>query len=540
MVAIPVAQWLPGMDITAGRLESMNQSTGLTVTNYGADPSGAVNSDAAIQLALNDARDRGGALVQVPPGIYLLGATLRIYGNTRLSLAQGAEFRRNHGGTMLLNGDAGQSFGGYTGYSNITIEGGLWNMRGTTPGMTSSAMCISIGHTSNVVVRDLEIRDLPGYHGVEFNSTIHGRVTDCLFRGYIDPGGRDFSEAVQIDLAKSSAEFGGFGPYDHTPSEDIAVTGCYFGASGTAGTTSWPRGVGSHAATITKYHRRIRISDNTFEGILQYAVSAYNWEDVTVTGNTFNSCGSSVRVRSVILTDTEDTKLPDGTQTSASQVMRNYTITGNTMREGTGYDAAIIVRGETSGTVLNVSIVGNTIDTTTAAQHGIQLVQVSRVTVGNNVIANVSGSGISTDSLNNTVLSGNTVWTPAQRGITIIASDNSSVVGNQVRDSGNEGILLQTSSYIQVRDNFVKGASKASNGASSGIRLSASQDAIVISGNTVRPNSANTNKTSYGLSIDNTCTNISRWGNDCRQLGGTNANGSISDTVATTVATDLT
>jgi hypothetical protein len=536
------------MDITAGRLESMNQQTGLTVTNYGADPSGAVNSDVAIQTALNDARDRGGALVQVPPGVYLLGATLRIYQNTRLSLAQGAEFRRNHGGTMLLNGDAGQSFGGYTGNGNIVIEGGLWNMRGTTAGMTSSAMCISIGHASNVVVREIEVRDLPGYHGVEFNSTIHGRVTDCLFRGYVDPGGRDFSEAVQVDLAKSSAEFGGFGPYDHTPCEDIAVTGCYFGASGTAGTTVWPRGVGSHAATITKYHRRIRISDNTFEGLPQYGVSAYNWEDVTVTGNTFNGCGSSVRVRTVILTDTEDTKDPNGVQTNASQVMRNYTITGNTMREGTGYDAAIIVRGETSGTVLNVSIVGNTIDTTTAGEHGIQLVQVSRCTVGNNVIANVSGSGISTDSLNNTILTGNTVWTPGAHGITMVSCDHSSAVGNQVRDPANNGILLQGGSNLHLRDNFIKAPGRATNATWYGIRMSTSVSSVSLSGNKCRPNGSG-NEAKHGLSISATCSNVQRYGNDMRGAqwtGGSAPDGAagagINDegsTSSNTTATDL-
>lgn len=515
MVAIPVAQWLPGMDITAGRLESMNQQTGLTVTNYGADPSGAVNSDAAIQLALNDARDRGGALVQVPPGIYLIGATLRIYQNTRLSLAQGAEFRRNHGGTMLLNGDAGQSFGGYTGNGNITIEGGLWNMRGTTAGMTSSAMCISIGHASNVVIRDLEIRDLPGFHGVEFNSTIHGRVTDCLFRGYIDPGGRDFSEAVQIDLAKGAGEFGGFGPYDHTPSEDIAVSGCYFGASGTAGTTAWPRGVGSHSATITKWHRRIRISDNTFEGILQYAVSAYNWEDVTVTGNTFNGCGSSVRLRTVILTDTEDTKLPDGTQTSASQVMRNITVTGNTMREGTGYDAAIIVRGEISGTVLNVTIVGNTIDTTTNAQHGIQLVWVSRVTVADNVIANVAASGVSSSNLNNVNIDGNVVWGAGTNGITAGSSDNSNILNNQIRDPGNNGIFINDATDIQIRGNFVQGARQSGGtGPYYGIRVSTNCASIVVSSNKVRPTNPRGTTAHYAFSAANATGTNYRYGND--------------------------
>ena len=226
-MATPVEEWFAGMDITAGRLESMNQRSAFQVTNYGADASGTVNANPGIQLALNAARDVGGAQVVVPPGVYLIGATLRIYNNTRLTLMAGAEFRRNVAGTMIINGDAGQSFGGYTGHSRIVIEGGLWNMRGTTSGLTASAMCISIGHATDIVIRDLEVRDVPGYHAVELNSTLHGVVENCRFRGFIDPGGRDFSGAVNIDLAKSVGVFGGFGPYDHTPCEDILVTG-YF------------------------------------------------------------------------------------------------------------------------------------------------------------------------------------------------------------------------------------------------------------------------------------------------------------------------
>jgi hypothetical protein len=529
------------MDITAGRLESMNQRSWLMVTNYGADASGAVNADAAIQLALNDARDTGGAWVLVPPGTYLIGATLRIYNNTRLTLMQGAEFRRNHGGTMMLNGDAGQAFGGYTGNGDITIEGGLWNMRGTTPGMTGSAMCISIGHAENITIRDLEIRDLPGYHGIELNSTIHGTIADCRFRGYIDPGGRDFSEAVQLDLAKGAGEFGGFGPYDHTPCEDITVTGCYFGGSGTAGTTAWPRGVGSHSATITKYHRRIRISDCAFEGVLQYGVSAYNWEDLTVTGNTFNSCGSAVRCRSVIKTDTEDTKLPDGTQTNESQVMRNITVTGNTMREGLGYDAAIIVRGEVNtGTVLNVTIVGNAMDTTTAGQAGIQMVYVSRATVGDNVIANVDGTGVSGTNLNNVNVDGNVIWRAASYGVTMNSSDNSNVLNNQIRDPGKGGVYAETASDIQVRGNFIQGAAFLG-GTYSGIRYFGTNSNLVTSGNKVRRNPTGTNAES-AYNASSTSTALSRYGNDFRPGSGTWAAGAIQETAGNvqTVATDIT
>ena len=538
-MATPVEKWLPGMDITAGRLESMNQRAFLMVTNYGADSSGTTDAAPGIQDALNAARDVGGAQVTVPPGVYLIGQTLRIYSNTRLTLMAGAEFRRNVAGTMIINGDAGQDLGGYTGHSRIVIEGGLWNMRGTTSGLTASAMCISIGHATDIVIRDLEVRDLPGYHAVELNSTTHGVVQNCKFRGYVDPGGRDFSEAVQIDLAKSSDTFGGFGPYDHTPCEDILVSGCHFGASGTAGTTAWPRGVGSHSATITKFHRRIRITNNSFEGVLQYAVSAYNWEDVAIGNNTFVDCGSGVRVRSVIASDTEDTKDPDGNQTSASQNMRNVTITGNSFRGGLAYDEPIVCLGETTGTILNVAISGNVIDGSTSSQNGIRLQEASRVAVGDNIIANVSGTGISTEDCNTLTITGNNIYNAGAHGITIIDNSNSNVVGNQVREPGNNGILVQSSTFVQLRDNYVRSPGRATNNTWYGIRLSTNADSINLSGNKVRPHGSG-NEAAYACSITATVTTVSRYGNDWRGIYATgNFNYEGGDT-SNTSATDLT
>jgi hypothetical protein len=517
-MSTPVEQWLPGMDITAGRLEAMNDRTWLSVTNFGADNSGTVNADAAIQRALNDARDRGGAQVLVPPGVYLIGAVLRIYQNTRLTLMTGAEFRRNYGGTMLLNGDAGQDFGGYTGNGSIVIEGGLWNMQGTTPGLTGNAMCISIGHATDILIQDLEIRDLPGFHGVELNSTSHGTIRNCKFRGYIDPGGRDFSEAIQIDLAKSVGVFGGFGPYDHTPCQDILVTGCHFGNSDTAGTTAWPRGIGSHSATIGRWHRRIRISDNSFENLTQFAVSAYNYEDLTVTGNTMVQCGSGVRLRAVILSDPEDTKDVNGNQTNASQNMRNLTVTGNSFRGMGTYGDVIEARGETSGTVFNLSITGNVVDTSGTGANGISLNYVERATITGNTFANIGNTAVSMGNASaRVVVAANQITWGGGYGITAVGTTNTTISDNQIHFPGTGGILVDgNASDIQILGNFVKGPSRSTVSTNyHGINLTGTASSVEVIGNKCRPYGSG-NEAQYAFRAATGVRLLRRYGNDWR------------------------
>lgn len=516
-----------GLDVNgdatiAGTLDAPNlQLSGMRIYNplvYGADNTGATNAHTAIQDALNAARVAGGGWVLVPAGVYLIGATLRIYGNTRLTLMPGAEFRRNVAATMLLNGDADQALGGYTGHGNILIEGGLWNMRGTTSGLTASAMCISIGHARGITIRDLEVRDLPGYHAIELNSTQTGRVLDCQFRGYVDPGGRDFSEAIQIDLAKGSSYFGGFGPYDHTPCQDIEVRGCYVGPSGTAGTTAWPRGVGSHSATIGTRHSGVRIRGCTFEGLSQYAVGGYDWRNVVVEGNTVAGCGAGVRMRVVDTSDTNDTLNTSGVQTSASQDMRNIAITGNTLRGTTGYDDAILLLGEATGKILDATISGNVVDgVTSSSQNGVRLERVEQYTVTGNTVRDVAGTGISQEQVVGGTVSGNRVYAPTSSGVSCDTGTGILIASNTIREPGVNGIHVLGGSDVQVTGNYINGASRASAG-SYGIRCSTSADGLLVTGNKVRKYGSG-NEAAYGLSITSTCTNVRRFGNDLIDSG---------------------
>ncbi|MDX3044066.1 right-handed parallel beta-helix repeat-containing protein [Streptomyces caniscabiei] len=503
------------------------QLSGMRIYNprvYGALGDGTGNDAPFINQALAAANAAGGGWVIVPSGVYMIGEILRIFRNTRLTLMTGAEFRRNYAGTMLLNGTADQDHAGYTGHGSIVVEGGLWNMRATTSGLTGSAMCISIGHARNVTIRDLEVRDVPGFHAIELNSTKYALVDNCRFVGYVDPGGRDFSEAIQTDLAKSSGVFGGFGPYDNSVCEDVEVRGCYFGASGTAGTTAWPRGIGSHSATVGTAHRRTRIIGNTFEGLLQYPIVAYAWDDTVIEGNTIKGCGAGIRARSIISADAADSTNLAGVVTNASQIMRNLVISNNTIRDTGSVDDAILLYGESTGRIHNASITGNVVDTVAGGENGIRLFHVEQYAVTGNTIREPGGTAISQEQVYGGTVSGNRLYQPGGSGVSCDTGQGVTIATNTLRNAGTNGIHVLGGSDIQLLHNLLKGSSRSAAG-NYGIRASTAVDGLLIVGNRVRKYGSG-NEAAWGLSITNTCTNVRRYGNDLTDSG---TSGSVDD-----------
>lgn len=362
---------------------------------YGAVGNGTRDDAPAVQAALDAAFNAGGGWVIVPPGIYLAATLpLRIRRGTRLTLMAGATIRRGANGTMLLNGTADQTFGGYTGHGGIIIEGGVWDARAAQ--FPTSAMCISLGHAEGVTVRDTVIKDVCGYHGIEMNSIKRGRMINVAALGYLDPDGtRNFSEAFQLDLAKGSAYFGGFGPYDDTECVDILVQGCSVGPSGTAGTTSWPRAVGSHSASPGRPHKDVRIRDLRAEGCAQFAVGGYTWQDVIISGLQLRNCGAGVRIRTLDSSTTSHRTPAGGSSATitGSQPLTNIVIDDVTMTGGGAYDAAVRVEGEDTGYVGGVAI--GRITTRGITSQALRLVDVEDYTVSDVVAYNSGATAVS-------------------------------------------------------------------------------------------------------------------------------------------------
>ncbi|MBQ1122654.1 right-handed parallel beta-helix repeat-containing protein [Streptomyces sp. B15] len=482
------------------------------VREAGATGDGVTDDAPAIQDALMAAYNEGGGWVMVPAGDYLLATLpLRIRGNTRLTLAPGARFLRGASGTLLINGDADQLLGGYTGHGHILIEGGTWDMRAVD--FPSSAMCISIGHARNVTIRDLEIRDVAGYHGVELNSTQHALVDNCAFRGYLDPDGtRDFSEAVQIDGAFRASVFGGFGPYDHTVCQDVTVRGCYVGASDTPGTVAWPAGVGSHSTTAGHPHKRITVEGNTVEGSAQYGVKPYCWDDSSVIGNRIIGCGAGIWLRTLDSSKTADRTDETGVDTGASAPNSGFVIARNVIRNLTGFDDAIRAEGEATGHWSDLSIHGNVIVSTAGTRHGVRLYYADHSVVEGNTFHSIGGTALSTANCTFGSLVGNRAYDCGASFVTCDTDTDMLVADNHLALCQTHGVWLFGGARLKVADNYVKGAGRA-DGTGNGYRITSNLARLTLTGNTYQAWGSGTEATT-AIYLSSTVTGVRRFGND--------------------------
>jgi hypothetical protein len=438
-------------DLGAAAQQTNQKATNFydVVRDYGVSP-GEADSATKIQNALNAARDAGGGTVYIPTGTYTLGSRLEIYTGTTLLLSQKAVMFRNHTSNMIINGLAGSSYDEYGGQTDIKIIGGIWECRGTAfP--TTPAMGISIGHGSNIIIQDLTVSNVGGYHAIEINSSKNVRISNCRFVGFKDTGSRGYSEAVQIDLAKSVGVFGAFGSYDNTPCTDVVIENCYFGPSGTAGTTSWPTGIGSHSYTSGVKHTNVKMVGNTFDSMTEYAIRLdVTYDDTIISNNIIKNCFAGIGAGF----DHVD-------RVTSDQQCRNLIITNNQV-EGAG---------------------------STSGHMGIYVVNYDGVTVNDNHVKNFGVDGIAFK----TVVDG-------------------TINGNRLENIGNDGIDIRTnSSSLMVSNNVIKDVSQATNNTHRFIYVSDSTTNTSIISN--RGFKQNSNVALYGIQITNTCSGMRAFGN---------------------------
>lgn len=257
----------------------------INVTQFGTD-------SRAIQKALNIAKEKGKVNIIIPNGVYDIKNTLVIYKNTRIKMEENTVLMRKHPGTLIRNGKAGDQYTGYEGNGNIIIEGGTLDGNYSNSSYSQYGYGgLSFAHAKNLIIRDVTIKDIVFAHGMEINSSYNVLIEDCVFIGFKDNtanGSRNYSEAVQIDLASHSG-FPDFGSWDYTPSKQVTIRNNYFGNSTTEGMEPWPVGIGGHGGQDHIWNEDINIYNNTFDGMTFAGVRPYKWRNVEINNNTYNN-----------------------------------------------------------------------------------------------------------------------------------------------------------------------------------------------------------------------------------------------------------
>ncbi|SDJ85819.1 right-handed parallel beta-helix repeat-containing protein [Sediminibacillus albus] len=492
----------------------------INVEDYGAVGDGQTKDAIAIQAALDEAiPGQAGVTVWIPEGTYILERTLYVSSNTHIIAAANARLVRDHSGYLATNGRPSDSFEGYGGNSNIQFEGGIWDFNGTK--QTVMHNCFAIGHGENITFEKMEVRDVAGAHAIEVCGCRNVQIKSCQFLGFIDSGGRNFSEAVQIDLMKGAWAFGAFGSYDHTPCENIWIMDCYFGSSSTIGSQVWPRGIGSHSSTIGRWHRNIIIANNIFEGLTMQAVRAFNWQDVSIHHNQIKHCGAGINVVSAPVSDPKDTKDVSGSQTGRSQPCHNFDISNNIISGGLAYNHGININGEKTGVLSNVSISNNIISDSvcTSAFSGIYIRNGDAVQVNNNILRNIRGTAIAASAGQHYTITSNVILDTGGDGVKVTDSVYFiDIVSNMVREAAYSGIVVSDHlEMVSIIGNTIAEVNRDNKKDIYHMAVTKNVNGVNISANTCS-NEKKDNKAAAVLKVSASCKNVTRNGNNFQGL----------------------
>ena len=415
----------------------------------------------AVNVALLEAHyyatEESPYLISIPEGNYTISSRLRMFSNTTLD-ATGATINYSSeaeaSSNLIMAGysadNKNASFGGYNGYSNITVVGGTW----ISP-LYNKGTIIRFAHGKNITISDVTLSGGGCAHQMEVCAINGFTVIGCTFenlKAFVNRA--DKQEALQLDIPCSPDVFKEV--YDDgTVMKNVLVSGCTF--------KNVPRGVGTHTALLGAYHENIVITNNTFIDVGEEAIIGLNYYNSQITNNTIINCGGGIlfqyfkaNLNSVYASVT------DGSYVKSVRHDAKTVISGNTISiaytgdsdeyQGIkiyGYNLTANKTGAYGKTIpagdyyiSNVTVENNTINT---AGHGVHLMDAKNCKIQNNII---NGKGYSAKDANATKYD----------GIFLEQSSlNAKIYNNHIKNIVRNGILLTTASTAnQISDNVIQ------------------------------------------------------------------------------------
>lgn len=398
---------------------SMIEGAPANVLDYGADPTGVADSTAAIQAAVNAAKEVyfGGA-----ENNYLVSGTITLQAGQ--TLTGSATITQNATQTILFNADN---------RDNVTIRG--LRMVGKSEATffnspSSLAIAIRANGASDLLVTQCRFENF--YYSALVALTACNRVefSDNFVKG---PGAAvlgvdiNYRNCIGVVLLGNSVR--------------IVDNDIYDTASG---------------VILAQGSTNALIADNVLHDFInEHGVYVDTGvRNITISGNTIRNTGA----------DGDGIKVQHYTSFGVSPY--NITVIGNTI-ENTGNAGVSVLNSAPTGTPIygsNVSIVGNTIRD--AESIGINLRYYKGATISDNTIYTTGTEVIYLNGCEDVTITGNNGQDAGANGIFIAADDNNriKIADNDFRNVGKlgggtsgVGILAFGGSQIDVRDNRIWG-----------------------------------------------------------------------------------
>ena len=236
---------------------------------------------------------KGGELV-FTAGTYNLPNTLFVASNTRIRLEKGAILKKTQEAGPALkasttifqlisteNSDKEGIYYGHEGDHDISITGeGEIDLNNLCE--DKSAIAITMGHNTNVLVDGITFRNLGLGHFMEVDACKNVTIQNCKFIDHV-ASGMNNKEAINLDTPDKLRD--GFNAKwsskDKTPNENVVINKCVF--------DNLETGVGTHRYTGDVYQTDVRITNCTFNKC-NTAIRALNYKNVIISHNVFTNC----------------------------------------------------------------------------------------------------------------------------------------------------------------------------------------------------------------------------------------------------------
>ena len=243
----------------------------------------------------------GGGTLIVKKGTYSLPISVHVPSNVTFKFQDGVVIKKTTktgSKKITANGSMFQlispskykkenAVGNYNGTKNVKFIGnGKVELRMVKK---HNACTIIMAQNQNVTFKNITFTN-GGGHYFELDASKKVTIDSCTFKKLTNDS--KTCEAINLDTPDKAT--GGFSfPWskkDKKPNIDVTIKNCTF--------SDMNRAIGTHKYSQDKgkdmMHTNIKILNNNFNNIRGFegAIMAFNWKDVTITGNTFTGTGT--------------------------------------------------------------------------------------------------------------------------------------------------------------------------------------------------------------------------------------------------------